>query len=91
MRLLTIWGVTTNEDITESERARRIWSRKGSMSRLSNGGRRTVTDRNMSMTMRRERGELTGVRGDVSGCSSVHVLVRGRLEGHAIEVVGEGG
>jgi hypothetical protein len=45
----------SNEDITESERARRIRSRKGSMSRVSNRDRSTVTDRNMSMTRRRER------------------------------------
>jgi hypothetical protein len=81
----------SNEDITESERARRIWSRKGGMSKVSNGDRRTVTDRNMSMTRRGERGEVTGIRGHVSGCSSVHVLVRGILETHAVEEVGEGG
>jgi hypothetical protein len=51
----------SNEDITESERVRRIWIRKGSMSRVSNGHRRTVTNCNMSMTRRRERRDITGV------------------------------
>jgi hypothetical protein len=55
----------SNKDITESERARRIWSRKGSMSRLSNGDRRTITDRNMSMTMRREREERLPASEDI--------------------------
>jgi hypothetical protein len=81
----------SNEDITESERARRIWSRNEGMSRVSNGDRRTVTDRNMSMTRRGERGEVTGVRGHVSRRSSVHVVVGGSLESHVVEEVGEGG
>jgi hypothetical protein len=81
----------SNEDITESERPRKIWSRKGSMSRVSNGDRRTVIDRNMSITRRRERGEVTSVRGHVIGRSSVHVVVGGSLESHAVELVGKGG
>jgi hypothetical protein len=87
MRFLT---TGSNKDITKSERARRIWSKKGSMSRVSCGNRRTVINRSMSMTWRGKRGEVTGVRGHVSGCSSVHIVVGGSLESHAVEVVGEG-
>ena len=75
------------------KRAIREKRRKRRMTGRSDGNGGTVADDNMTVhRVRGERGEDTGIRGEVSGSTAVHDPLVGRLlQRHGVEVMHEGG